>query len=147
MVSASDLIVIGVAVDTRMERVVRGPESPWSYTITSIRVSDVIYSNASVDQTIEVNQLGHAEPLPTPTDDQEDREVEYIASTSSTDYLAVGQSYLLFIVQGGGISFFPINPTQGHYTIDSAGNIIAQPGNTVEITIDMLNQVVADISG
>lgn len=120
MVRSTDLIISGQVINTITKDIDVGIEFSLviPHTVASIRVTEVVSGNLNIGDVIEVKQIGNR-AMP----------------ESSTDYFAIGQNYLLFLMAFDGIPYYAtMNPVQGQYTIDNAGNIIAHPNNRMEIS-------------
>jgi len=140
----ADLVITGIVTDLEEiteERELNGETQTRYYTITTVKITEVILGEAKANQTITIKSLGWAEEL-------EIEDGVFIGTTGWGAFLEKGQEYLLFL------SFDSVNPDsehywimdpQGHYLFDSEGNILPTPmkpdSNTPQPPIEGLESI------
>jgi len=132
MMQDANLVIVGTVTD--YDEIFIAGTSGWHipYTVTSIEVAEVIQGDAQVGDIIEEIRPNHRVPRPYPNG--------YYVETEWPDiWLEPGQKYLLFLWSSNPPRAWKLNPWQGSYYIDDAGNITARSRNSVAIaSLDVL---------
>ena len=124
-IPGAELIIIGNVVDETVTFIEEGFSRPSLYTITSVRITEVISGRVKIGETIKVRNIGAANPQPVPGEDG-----IFTIVVGAGPFLKVGQNYLLFlrkVENYNSMYYMNPNPGQGSYRINTRGNIGANP--------------------
>ena len=133
MLRQANLVIVGTVTgyeEIRVYNLLAVSCDGTPHTLTSIQVTEVLRGNAQVGDTIQEIRPNHRSQ----TWDSEFGLIEW-----PDIWLEVGQTYLLFLFAFGDEIPMKINPWQGFYVVDSAGNLTGHPSNPVTIpSLDVL---------
>ena len=122
----ADAIIVGNIIAQDEVFYYHGENSPYPYTDSHIKVTEVISGDIKIGDIVIVSQIGQLNPQPDKNGT--------ITSVTSPSLLEVGENYLLFLMgphydkeHRNGMYGFG-NPAQCQYRIDSNGNLIPSDG-------------------